>query len=138
MLTIGSTDYWADITSAVLENEEADTGATTFADAQLGGARQFYFTVSAIQSTSNTSFWSYLWANTGEIVSYTYAPHGNTEEPTANEPWFTGTIKIPPKPAIGGEAGLNVEFVFEVRMDTQEEPALVTSYGDLPEDEDES
>lgn len=124
-LTIGNTDYWADFISAVLENEEADTGATTFADAQAGGARQYFFTLNAIQSTDATSFWSYVWANTGEIVSYTYAPHGNTTA-TANEPHFTGTVKVPPKPSIGGEAGTNVEYTFEVRMDCQEEPTLDT------------
>lgn len=124
-LTIGSTDYWADVTSAVLDNEEADTGATTFADAQAGGARQYFFTLNAIQSTDSASLWSYIWANTGEIVAYTYAPHGNTTA-TANEPHFVGTVKIPPKPSIGGEAGANVEYTFEVRMDCQEEPTLDT------------
>ena len=125
-LTIGSTDYWADITSCVLENEEADTGATTFEDASLGGARQWYFTLSAIQSTDTAAFWRYLWANTGTIVSYVYAPHGNATA-SSTQPHFTGTVKIPPKPSIGGEAGTNNEFTFEVRMDCQEEPTLDTT-----------
>jgi hypothetical protein len=125
-LTIGTTDYWADITSAVLENEESDAGVTTFADAQAGGARTHYFTLTAIQSTDTGSFWRYVWANTGEVVSYEYAPHGNAE-PSSSEPHFTGTVKIPPKPSIGGEAGTTTEFTFEVRMDCQEEPTLVTA-----------
>jgi hypothetical protein len=124
-LTIGTQDYWADITSAVLENEEAGAGVTTFADAQAGGARQFYMTLSAIQSTAVSSFWSYVWANTGAVVSYVYAPHGN-ETATVSEPHFVGTVKVPAKPSIGGEAGTAVEYVFEVRMDCQEEPVLET------------
>lgn len=119
-LEFGGTDYWADATSVVLENEDS-SGALTFEDASLGGARQFYFTVSAIQSTDASSFWSYLWANTGEIVNYTYAPHGN-ETPTADKPHFTGTVKIGAKPAMGGDAGINNEFVFTTRLDCQEEP----------------
>jgi hypothetical protein len=133
-LTFGSTNHWMDITSAVLENEEADTGATTFADAQAGGARQFYFTINAIQSTGVDSFWSYVWENTGEIVAYVYAPHGNPVA-TANEPHFSGTVKIPPKPSIGGEAGTNVEYTFEIRMDAQEEPTLAIT-GTLPDEEE--
>jgi hypothetical protein len=124
-LTIDSVDYWADATSVVLENEEATDGATTFADAQAGGARTYYFTVNAIQSTEEESLWRYLWENTGDIVSYVYAPHGNTTA-SANEPHFTGTVRIPAKPAVGGEAGLNNEYTFEIRLDCQEEPTLTT------------
>jgi hypothetical protein len=125
-LTIGTTDYWADITSAVLENEEAAAGVTTFADAAAGGARQYYFTISPIQSTDSTSFWNYLWDNTGDIVDYVYAPHGNTT-PSTSQPHFEGTVKIPPKPFVGGDAGTTNEFTFEVRMDCQEEPTKVTA-----------
>lgn len=125
-LTLGSTDYWADITSCVLENEEADGGATTFADAAAGGARTYFFTLTAIQSTSASSFWRYLWENTGEVVSYVYAPHGNTTA-SADEPHFTGTVKVPVKPSVGGEAGANTEYTFEIRMDCQEEPTLDTT-----------
>jgi hypothetical protein len=125
-LTIGTTDYWADITSAVLENEEAAAGVTTFADAAAGGARQYYFTISAIQSTDTSSFWSYIWDNTGDIVDYVFAPHGNTT-PSTSQPHFEGTVKIPVKPVIGGDAGTTNEYTFEVRMDCQEEPTKVTA-----------
>lgn len=124
-LTIGSTDYWADAISTVLENEESDE-SQTFYDTSLGGGRRFYFTISAVQSTEAGSFWSYVWANTGEIVSYVYAPHGNAT-PTADQPHFEGTVKIPAKPSIGGEASMTGNYTFEVRMDCQEEPTKVTA-----------
>lgn len=124
-LTIGTTDYWADVTAVTLNNEEAAAGVTTFEDASLGGARQFYLEGTAIQSTASASFWNYLWENTGEIVAYVYAPHGN-DIPTADQPHFEGTVKVPAKPAIGGEAGVNNEFTFDFRMDCQEEPLKVT------------
>jgi hypothetical protein len=125
-LTIGTTDYWADVTAVTLNNEEADAGVTTFEDASLGGARQFYLEGTAIQSTASSSFWNYLWENTGDIVAYVYAPHGNTT-PSTNEPHFEGTVKVPSKPSIGGEAGATNEYTFDFRMDCQEEPEKVTA-----------
>jgi hypothetical protein len=115
-LTIGGTDYWADATSVVLDNEDAGA-ATTFEDASLGGARRYFFTVTAIQSLSSGSFWNYVWANTGEVVAYTYSPGDDANV-------FTGTVKIGAKPAIGGDAGVNNEFTFTTRFDCQEEPTL--------------
>lgn len=122
-LTFGGTDYWADATSVVLDNEEAVSGITTFEDASLGGGRTFFFTISAIQSTETSSFWRYLWANTGEVVAYKYAVHGNATA-TADQPHLTGTVKVGPKPALGGDASVNGEYVFTVRLDCQEEPTL--------------
>lgn len=123
-LSLGGTDYWADATSVKLDNEDAAAGVVTFADAADGGSRKFFFTVSAIQSTASGSFWRYVWASTGSEVAYIYAPHGNVTA-TADEPHFTGTLKIGPKPAIGGDAGLDVDQVFEVRFDsTSGEPVL--------------
>lgn len=127
-LTFGSpgTDYWADHTSVVLENEERESDVTTFEDAaNAGDARQWFFTLAAVQSTATGSFWRYLWENTGEIVPFTYAPHGN-EEATEDQPHFLGTCKIGPKPSIGGEAGATTEFTFEVRLDVETGPTMDT------------
>ena len=126
-LTVGTTDYWADVISVTLENEEAAAGVTTFEDASLGGARQFYLTGSAIQSTASGSFWDYLWDETNRLdVAYVYAPHGNAT-PTVNEPHFEGTLRLGPKPFIGGEAGVDNEFTFDFRFDCNEEPTKVTA-----------
>ena len=114
-LSFGGTDYWADVTSVTLDNEDADGGVTTFADAAAGGSRQYFFNLSAIQSTATGSFWRNVWANSGNTVAYIYSPGGNTVA-TADQPVFTGTAKIGPKPAIGGDAG-NDEFVFDTRFD---------------------
>lgn len=122
-LIIGGTDQWADSTSVVLDNEEADGDVTTFADAAEGGARQFFFAISAIQSTATGSFWSYVWANTGAKAACRYAPHGNAIA-TADEPHFLGTLTIGPKPQLGGEAGVKNTFKFEVRFDLDAEPVL--------------
>lgn len=129
--TLGGVDYYADISALTFENEEADGGVVTFADAENGGARQHFMTGSAIQSTQSGSFWRMVWASTGATVSYDYAPHGN-DDATADEPHFIGTAKIGPKPSIGGEAGANVEQTFEFRFDIDGEPTLDLGTGADP------
>lgn len=118
------TDYWADCTNVVLENEEDDSGVTTFEDAANAGTeRKWHFTLSGIQSTANDSFWRYLWENTGEEVAFTYAPHGN-ETPSTDKPHFLGTVKIKEKPSVGGEASEDGEFTFDYQLDVETGPTL--------------
>lgn len=123
-LTVGATNFWCDASSVVLDNEESDSDVTTFCDAAEGGARTWFFTITAIQSTQAGSFWRYLWANSGNEVSFVYAPHGNTTA-TEDQPHFTGTLKVGPKPSVGGEAGTNTTFTFETRLDVIGEPSMV-------------
>jgi hypothetical protein len=125
-LSFAGTDYWADITSVKLENEASPVDVTTFADAAAGGAKRYYFTISAVQSMQSTSFWRYLWANVGNTVAYRFAPLGNTT-PTADAGHLIGTVKILSRPAIGGDAGLNTNYSFDVRLDCQQDPT--TDYG---------
>ena len=122
-LTIGGVDHWIDITSALFDNEEASSDVTTFADAAAGGARQHFVTIGAIQSTQSGSFWRMVWANSGTNAAYKYAVHGNSLA-TADEPHLTGTLRIGPKPALGGEAGTTNTFTFETRFDIDGEPVL--------------
>jgi len=126
MLTIDGTDHWADIVSCFIDNEEKDQEVTTYEDAsQPGGARQFYLELTAIQSTDTASFWSTAWDNSGAVVPFIYAPHGN-EVPTPAQPHFTGNVQIGPPPRIGGEAGRDVEYTFETRWDCEGKPVKDT------------
>ena len=118
------TDYWADLTSYLLDNEEADADVTTFEDANNGGAVDFILSGSAVQSTDSVSFWTYVWENTGEDVPFTLAPHGN-EVPSAAQPHFIGTVTIGKKPAIGGEAGTS-DFTFDFEWKCVGEPTKDT------------
>lgn len=116
-LTLDSEDYWADCTAVELLNEEADADVVTFEDAQTpGGARTYYFQITAIQSTDPDSLWSYIWDQAGDEVPYVYAPHGN-ETPTAAQPHFTGSLTIGARPSVGGEAGRTNTYTFETRWD---------------------
>lgn len=116
-LTVGGDEYAMDVTSISLENEESAAGVTTFEDAASGGARQYYFAGTAVQSTDTGSFWTELWdQSVRDNIAFVYAPWGN-DTVSAEEPHFTGTLSLGPKPFIGGEAGAAVEFTFDFRFD---------------------
>jgi hypothetical protein len=130
-LTIGGVNYWADIVKCEFDNEEAPSGVTTFADAAAGGARQHFALITAIQSLQSASFWRYVWANTGAEAAYIYAAHGNATA-TADQPHLTGTLKIGPKPKLGGEAGATNTYTFETRFDIDGTPTLDVGTGADP------
>ncbi len=125
-MTIGTTELFIQASACVLDNEAADASVTTFEDAAAGGSRQYFFQITALQSLAATSLWRYLWENTGEIAEYEFAPAGNAV-PSTEQPHFVGTLKVGPKPKIGGEAGATVTHTFDYRLDCQEEPVLVTA-----------
>lgn len=121
-------EFACDATSVVLGNEEADDqDAVTFCDAASGTSVQWFIEISAITSTDEESFWSFLWDNAGETgVSFTFAPHGNAV-PSTTQPHFEGTVTLPAKPSIGGES--NSTWTFEVRLEVDDTPTKVTSAG---------
>lgn len=128
-LTIDGVDYWADFSSVVMQSEDASADVTTFYDASLGGRRDFYFTVSGVQSTEATSFWRAMWTGAGSEETFIYAPHGNAAA-SADKPHFTGTVRLPAKGAfqLGGEASADGTFAFDgVRMDIVGEVTLDTT-----------
>lgn len=117
----GAVQVKCDTTSVVLDSEEDNI--TTFCDAEAGGARRYFFQIGAVQSTDEDSLWRYLWDHSGQETAFTYAPHGN-ETPTADEPHFTGIVRIGPKPTLGGDASITDSFQFESRWEVVGEPTL--------------
>lgn len=124
-LTINAVEYKTDLTNVVLDNEEADSDATTFADVGAGGALQWFFEGSGIFDASTGSLWRYIWDNSGGTgVAFVYKPYGNTTA-TAAKPHFTGTLTVPAKPPVGGEAGGT--WTFDFRANVAGTPTLVTT-----------
>jgi hypothetical protein len=124
-LTLGTpgVDYWADLSSWKISNDDADSDVTTFEDAASGGSKQFKLSGTAVQSTATGSFWRYVWANTGiEGVAFTIAPHGNATA-TAEQPHLIGTLTIGPKPDLGGDAGTG-SYTFDFEFIVTGTPAL--------------
>ena len=127
---IDGVDHYCDIRQAIMTSEDRSTDDMTFCN--TAGDRQYFFNVTANQSTADGSFWRTVWENTGDDVPFVYAPHGNLEA-SADEPHFTGTVTIGPKPDLGGQAGRNNTYSFETRFDIEGEPELVTTGSSLPE-----
>jgi hypothetical protein len=123
-LTINAQEVNAEGTSVVLDNEEADTDAITFADLANGTPLQWFFTVEAIADYGTGSFWTTIWNNSGSTVAYVLKPYGNTTASTT-QPHFTGNCTILAKPPIGGTA--NETFTFEARLDCTATPTRVTT-----------
>jgi hypothetical protein len=121
---INEIDYWADFSTVTFSSEDASAEVNTFYDAGLGGKRDFYFTVSGVQSTASGSLWKAMWDAAGTEVPFVYAPHGNATA-SATQPHITGTVRIPAKGSfmLGGEASADGTFSFDgVRMDVVGEP----------------
>jgi hypothetical protein len=121
-LKFGTLEVKAEAGEFTLDNEEADGGYTTFADAANGGTRQWFISITSLTSTDATSFWRFLWDNTGNEVTFTFAPQGVTTVTDADEPIFTGTAVVGAKPPIGGSAG--EDWTFEYRLDLVGEPTM--------------
>lgn len=115
-LEIDGTDYWAEITAYSLVPEDADDDVVTFKDAAEGADQVEKLNITAVQSTDTASFWRIVWDNVGETVPFKIAPHAN-EIPTENQPHFTGSVKIPARPTLGGEAGRTNTHTFEVEFE---------------------
>lgn len=137
-LTIDGVQYNADISQAELVSEEAASDITTFADAAAGGASDWYFTISGIQSTDADSFWMAMWDNAGDEVEYVFNPHGSVA-PSVSTPWFqsqnasdvvVSTVRLPRRGSLplGGEASADGSFSFSgIRMDIVGEPHKATA-----------
>jgi len=137
-LTIDGVQYNADISQAEMVSEEAASDVTTFADAGSGGASDWYFTISGIQSTDAASFWRAMWDNAGDEVEYIFNPHGSAA-PSSTQPWFqsenasavvVSTVRIPRRGTfpLGGEASADGTFSFSgIRMDIIGEPFKATA-----------
>ncbi len=123
-LKIGTpgTDYWADLSSWKISNDDADKDVTTFEDAAAGGSKQFKLSGTAIQSTATGSFWRYAWENTGTDAAFTIAPHGN-EVATEDQPHVIGTVTIGAKPDLGGDAGTGA-YTFDFEWNITGTPVL--------------
>lgn len=121
---IGATEFSQDVKAVNLNNEDRDDSDVTFTEAAAGDVTVTSVTVSAIQSTAAGSLWRYLWDNPGEEVAVTYAPHGNAVV-EADKPHFLMTVKLGPRPPIGGEAKRAKDrYPFDATFEVLDGPTL--------------
>lgn len=116
-------EYNVDVKACTMENEDGEV--QTFADTEHGTGLDWFFNITAVQSTDPDSLWVHIWNNSGQVVPFVFGPHGN-DEATAAQPHFIGNVKIGPKPKIGGEAARKGSQEFETRWEIIGEPVLDT------------
>lgn len=121
-LTFDAQEFNADGTVVVLDNEEADQEAVTFAEVGAGDTRQWFFQVTALGDYAAGTIWDLLWENSGQEVPFMFKPYGNAAA-SAAQPHFTGTATVVAKPPIGGTAGET--WTFEARLDVTGVPTKV-------------
>ena len=121
-LTFDGVEFNAAGTAVVLDNEEADTEAVTFAEVGAGDTRQWFFQLTALGDYAAGSIWDTLWENSGATVPFVFKPYGNAAA-TASQPHFTGNCTVIAKPPIGGTAGET--WTFEARLDVDGVPTRV-------------
>lgn len=119
-LTVDGVQFNADGTSVVMDSEDADTEAVTFAELANGTPQQWFFQLTTLQDYGAATFWRMLWDNSGSEVAFVFAPKGGPV--AADKPEFTGTLTIPRKPSVGGDAGST--WTSEVRLDIDGEPVM--------------
>jgi hypothetical protein len=108
-ISIGGTDYTAEVSKAVIVSAESDSDFVTFADAAAGGARAYTLDFTAVQDAATTSLWSQVWTAAGTTVACIMKPYGNAAA-SATQPHygFNAVVTEPDGDLIGGEADKSV------------------------------
>ena len=122
-ITVDGDDYTADLSSIMLQSEEASSDVTTFADATAGGSSDWFIEMSGITSTDLASFWRTCWNNPGDEVPFVLTSS------TALASTFTGTLRICAQGRLpfGGEASADGTFSWSgVRFEVVGAPVLAT------------
>lgn len=114
-ITIGGTEYDAQVSKAVIVSGEADSDFETFADAAAGGAREYRLEGTAVQDPATGTLWDKIWSAAGTSVACVLKPFGNAT-PTVGEPHYTfnATVTEPDGDFLGGEADKSTTARFTV------------------------
>ena len=129
-IEIDGTEYTASVTNARITSGEGDTDFLTFAQAALGGSREYALAFTAGQDLAAASLWRQVFDNAGDDVPFTLMPYGNAV-PTVGEPHIEGTATItePDGDFLGGGANASpsARFTFECAWVCTAKPTLVTA-----------
>lgn len=129
VLTIGGTDYTAQVSKAVITSKAADSDFVTFADAAQGGLREYALEFIGVQDMATATLWDKVWTAAGTTVAYLLKPYGNVAA-TAAQPHYSGNLTItePDGDFIGGEAdsSTTARMTFEGKWILTAKPTKVT------------
>jgi hypothetical protein len=129
-IKIGSTEYTAQVSKAVIVSGAADQDFVTFADAAAGGKREYRLNFTAVQDTDTGTLWDKVFTSAGTSAALVLNPYG-VATATATAPFFTGNVTItePDGDFVGGEAdsSTSARFTFECSWVFDAKPTKVTT-----------
>lgn len=129
-LSIGGSDYTAQVSKTVITSNPADSDFTTFAQAATGGGREYRLEFTAVQDLATTTLWDKVWTVPGTTVAGLLKPYGNASA-SVSQPHYTfnATVTEPDGDFIGGEADASTtsRMTFECSWVLDAKPTKVTS-----------
>lgn len=129
-IKIGTTEYNATLSSAVITSEASDNDFVSFADAASGGGRTYKLNFTAKADYAASTLWDEVFSNPGTTVSCVLNPYGVTTF-TASEPGFSFdcTVTEPDGNFIGTDADASTTAVstFECSWVLDAKPTRVTT-----------
>lgn len=130
VVSIGATDYTAEVSNCRITAGDSDSDFLTFADAAAGGGRQYALEFTAVQDAETGSLWDQVFTVAGTTVACIVKPYGNTVA-SATQPHFTfnAVVKEPDGDFLGGEANSSTtsRFTFDASWPLEGKPTrLVT------------
>ncbi len=129
-ISVGGTEYAAQVKKSVITSQAADGDSPTFAEAAAGGAREYRLALTILQDHATTTLWDKIWSAAGTTAAVIVRPYGNTT-PSTSQPHYTGNVVIsePDGDMIGGEADAAVatRWVTEVEWVFTAKPTKVSA-----------
>ena len=130
VISIGGTDYTAQVSNCRITSGESDSDFVSFADAAAGGVREYRIEFTGVQDTATGTLWDRVWTSAGTTVAFLLKPSGNTTA-SAAQPHYSGNADItePDGDLLGGEANASAtaKFTFECSWVLTAKPTKLTS-----------
>lgn len=128
-ISVGGTDYTAQVSKAVITSGESDSDFVTFADAAAGGGRLYNLEFTAVQDMAASTLWDKVWTAAGTTVACILMPYGNSAASVSQPHYsFNAVVKEPDGDFIGGEADASTtaRMVIECVWPLEAKPTKVT------------
>src|SRR5690242_21153330 len=90
-VSIGGTDYTAQVFNCEIVSRAADASQTTFAEAAAGGGRIYSLKFVLTQDLAADSLWDQIWSAAGTSVAALIKPYGNSAA-SATQPHYSGNV----------------------------------------------
>jgi len=130
VITVGGTDYTAQVFEAHVDADDADTDEITFAEAAAGGGRSYVLAIKLTQDMVASTLWDRIWSASGTDVACLLKPYGNAAA-SVTQPHYsmTANVREPNGTLIGGEADSSPtkRFTVEVEWPLTAKPLKVTA-----------